>query len=61
VYEAFLDKNFPLPPDQLHLSADRVEHVLDPALREALAAELSETGRDPHGREIPDAAENTDK
>jgi manganese/zinc/iron transport system permease protein len=57
VYEAFLDQNFPLPPDQLHLSADRVEHVLDPALREALAAELPETGRDPHGREIPDAPE----
>jgi manganese/zinc/iron transport system permease protein len=61
VYEAFLDKNFPLPPDQLHLSADRVEHVLDPALREALAAEIPATGRDPHGREIPGAAEQPDR
>jgi manganese/zinc/iron transport system permease protein len=57
VYEAFLDQNFPLPPDQLHLAADRAEHVLDPKLREALAAELPEAGRDPHGREIPGAAE----
>jgi manganese/zinc/iron transport system permease protein len=57
VYEAFLDRNFPLPPDQLHLAAGRVEHVLDPKLREALAAELPEAGRDPHGREIPGAAE----
>jgi len=29
-------------------------------LREALAAELPEAGRDPHGREIPGAAEKTE-
>lgn len=54
LWETYLDQNFPLPPDQLHLAADRAEHYLDPSLRDALAAEVPQTVRDPHGREIPE-------
>jgi manganese/zinc/iron transport system permease protein len=53
LWESYLDQNFPLPPDQLHLAADRAEHYLDPELREALAAEVPAVQLDPHGREIP--------
>lgn len=53
LWEAFLDKNFDLPLDHLHESAERFEHYIGPGLEEQLAAALQEPGRDPHGRPIP--------
>ncbi|MBX3442285.1 MAG: metal ABC transporter permease [Planctomyces sp.] len=58
LWETWLNRNFPLPPDQLHLAADRAEHVLDPSLNEALAADLPRSDRDPHGRKIPGPPES---
>jgi ABC-type Mn2+/Zn2+ transport system permease subunit/Mn-dependent DtxR family transcriptional regulator len=53
LWEAYLDKNFELPPDHLHDPATRMEHFLDPTLQQQLAAELDQPQIDPHGRTIP--------
>ena len=53
LWEAYLDRNFDLPADHLHEPATRMEHFLDPALQQELAAELEQPGIDPHGRAIP--------
>jgi hypothetical protein len=58
LWEAYLDTHFDLPRDHLHEPAERMEHFLGPALQEQLAAELPETARDPHGREIPPPAKD---
>ncbi len=42
-----------LPDDQLHYSAHRAEHFIDPKLQAELSKELKRPARDPHGREIP--------
>jgi Mn-dependent DtxR family transcriptional regulator len=55
LWESYLDQNFSLPADQLHLAADRAEHFLDPSLRKELAAEVPLASVDPHGRNIPEA------
>jgi manganese/zinc/iron transport system permease protein len=57
LWEAYLGENFELPLDHLHESAERVEHFIGPALREELASELHQPGRDPHGKAIPGAKE----
>ncbi|HEV3339905.1 MAG TPA: metal ABC transporter permease [Pirellulales bacterium] len=53
LWEAYLGENFELPLDHLHESAERFEHFIGPALREELASELQQPGRDPHGKAIP--------
>lgn len=53
LWEAFLDKNFDLPPDHLHAPASRVEHYIGPQLRGEIARELAQPQIDPHGRAIP--------
>ncbi|MEX2288097.1 MAG: metal ABC transporter permease, partial [Planctomycetaceae bacterium] len=53
LWESYLGRHFNLPDDHLHEPASRVEHYIDPQLREELAAELDRPARDPHGREIP--------
>ncbi len=54
LWEAYLAKNEDtLPDDQLHFSAHRAEHFIDPALAAQLASELNEPEQDPHGRSIP--------
>lgn len=53
LWEAFLEKNFDLPPDHLHEPASRIEHFLGPKLQERLAQELQQPQVDPHGRAIP--------
>jgi len=42
-----------LPDDQLHYSAHRAEHFIDPKLQAELAKELQRPAQDPHGRDIP--------
>jgi manganese/zinc/iron transport system permease protein len=53
LWEAYLDRNFELPPDHLHAPATQMEHFLGPALQSELDAELRRPGTDPHGRVIP--------
>lgn len=53
LWEAYIDKHFNLPPDHLHMSAERVEHFIGEQLREEMSVDLTEPARDPHGREIP--------
>ena len=44
---------FDVPGDHLHEAAHRVEHFLDPELRDQLADELDGPQTDPHGSDIP--------
>ena len=53
LWEAFLTQHFRVPHERVHASAEKVEHFLGESLREGLAAELDQSTRDPHGREIP--------
>lgn len=53
LWEAYMQKHFALPDDHLHDTAHRVEHYIDPALLEALDAELETPATDPHGKRIP--------
>ena len=48
-------RHFDLPGQQLHATAERVEHYLDPNLQAELAAELDQPSIDPHGKSIPPA------
>ncbi len=53
LWESYLARHFNLPEDHLHESASRVEHYVDPRIREELADELDDADVDPHGRTIP--------
>lgn len=53
LWESYLGEHFQLPLDHLHEPAERIEHYIGPDLQAQLAAELQQTHRDPHGREIP--------
>lgn len=58
LFESYMAKHFELPADHLHDTAERVEHFLDPQLREMLSDELDSPATDPHGRSIPDSGES---
>ncbi len=53
LWESYLGTHFELPLDHLHEPAERIEHFIDPSLRERLAAELQQPQADPHGQPIP--------
>jgi manganese/zinc/iron transport system permease protein len=53
LWESYMAKHFTVADDHLHETAARVEHYIDPELREEIAADLKRPQRDPHGREIP--------
>jgi manganese/zinc/iron transport system permease protein len=53
--EAYLSARLELPADHLHDPAHRLEHYLDPALSERIAADLAHPDHDPHGKPIPPA------
>jgi len=55
LWESYLSTRLDLPPDHLHEAADRMEHFTSAELRDELASELADPGRDPHGRPIPGA------
>ena len=69
LWESYVAKHFGLPADHLHLPAARVEHYISGPLREAIARDLHDTSRDPHGHPIPgpdasvvgDSTDNTEK
>lgn len=54
LWEQYLQDQADVPPDHLHATAERLEHVTDAAMRERLAQQASSMTKDPHGREIPD-------
>lgn len=54
LWESYMAHHFNLSDERLHQSAHRIEHYLDPSLREDLATELQSPTEDPHGRAIPD-------
>lgn len=53
LWETYMARHFDVPGDHLHDAAHRVEHFLDPELRDQLARELDSPDTDPHGRDIP--------
>ena len=53
--ELFLHEKLGYTWDEVHDEADRLEHVISPAMVERLAAALGHPTRDPHGHAIPDA------
>ncbi len=57
LWESYMARHFDLPGEQLHATAERVEHFLDPALQAKLAEELNQPSIDPHGKSIPPVVE----
>ena len=53
LWEAYLVQHLGLPLDHIHEPAHRVEHFIDEKLRHNLEEAIDDTGRDPHGRDIP--------
>jgi DtxR family transcriptional regulator, Mn-dependent transcriptional regulator len=51
--ELFLHKNLGYTWDEVHLEADRLEHVISEELEERIASALGNPIRDPHGELIP--------
>ncbi len=53
LWETYVDQHTPTPRDHLHFQAEQLEHVTGPELRERLARDINDPGRDPHGHQIP--------
>lgn len=53
LWEGWLHEHTATPLEHLHLSAETLEHVTPPALRERLAEEVADSKTDPTGRRIP--------
>lgn len=53
LWESFLTTRLELPADHVHPPAEQMEHYIDHALREQIAADLADPRSDPHGRPIP--------
>lgn len=53
LWEEWLHENTATTLDHLHMPAEALEHVTDPALRERLAEDLGQPKEDPTGRRIP--------
>jgi len=51
--ETFLAERLGLPWDRVHAEAEVLEHVLSVELEEAIARDLGDPLRDPHGAPIP--------
>ncbi len=55
LWETYLAGRSSIPSSHLHEAAERLEHVTDPTMAEALGKEVEHAERDPHGRLIPPA------
>jgi manganese/zinc/iron transport system permease protein len=55
LWESYLVQFMGLPPDHVHSTAMRLEHVTDPAMQRQLADRTDQPQRDPHGMSIPPA------
>jgi manganese/zinc/iron transport system permease protein len=53
LWESYLARHFELAPDHLHAPAERMEHYIDPQLRDELREQLSHPTHDPQGKRIP--------
>lgn len=53
LWESYLLKHLEFPADHVHVSAEQLEHVTSPAMRERLARATDLPSEDPHGRPIP--------
>lgn len=53
LWESYLAKHFLFPDRRLHELAEAAEHFVGPQIQEALAEELEQPVRDPHGATIP--------
>lgn len=53
LWESYMAKHFTVSSSRLHREASRVEHYIDPAVREQLGVELEQPDKDPHGQAIP--------
>ncbi|QOJ15545.1 MAG: metal ABC transporter permease [Planctomycetia bacterium] len=53
LWEVYLSERLGLRPDHVHGTAERLEHLAAPGIREVLAGDVGEPARDPHGTEIP--------
>jgi manganese/zinc/iron transport system permease protein len=53
LWESYLAKHFDLAPDHLHAPAERMEHFIDPRLRDELREQLRHPTHDPQGKPIP--------
>jgi DtxR family Mn-dependent transcriptional regulator len=51
--ELYLHQKLNLPWDQVHMEAERLEHVISETLEDAIAAALNDPTVDPHGDPIP--------
>ncbi len=58
LWEQYLVEQVGLATDRIHLKAERFEHITDRAMRDRLDEETSPSGIDPHGRKIPDEADD---
>lgn len=54
LWESYLAQHFQLESPRLHAAAERAEHFLSEDQQAALAAELQNPSRDPHGTTIPE-------
>jgi len=53
LWERYLVDRAAVRPDHVHTTSETLEHVTDPALQRALAGEIRDPRRDPHGHVIP--------
>ena len=53
LWERWLVENLGLPLDHVHEPAERMEHFIDRQLQQEIAAQVSPSPVDPHGRVIP--------
>jgi Mn-dependent DtxR family transcriptional regulator len=53
LWESYLHKHLGLPSDHVHGSAERLEHVTDPALQDRLYDRVDRLDTDPQGKPIP--------
>lgn len=54
LWETYLGEETELPLDHLHAPAERMEHFIGQELQEKIAAAVSTSTVDPHGRAIPE-------
>ncbi len=59
LWESYLAKHFVVPDQRLHQLAEAAEHFVGPQIQQALAEELEQPVRDPHGAKIPPADAST--
>ncbi|MFT7121818.1 MAG: Mn-dependent DtxR family transcriptional regulator [Neolewinella sp.] len=53
LWETYLNQEAGLTPDQIHMEAERLEHLLTDEMLDRVDAELGYPGEDPHGSVIP--------